>query len=1217
MSNVVINVLDSWSRSPQSQRLAAALGHFVWQGAVLGALAAIAILALRRTRPQVRYAALLLIFAGMSASPVVTYLLNDVPIGAEDVNWSGPSASTQPVGDRVSNETIPAESVTDTLSESATEPRPETLASVAIPEVGSEPAAERTGSVSPTSRIAAIWQLPSISWTWLVTHSHWFVVGWGIGVCLLSLRLAAGVLGAERARRSANLPVPEEIERMLARLIARMGIRFPVRVMESALAEVPALVGWLRPVLLLPVGARLGLTPMQLESLLAHELAHVRRHDYLVNLCQTVIETLLFYHPAVWWVSRQIRLEREHCCDDVAVAVCGDRLAYARALTALEESRTAPPRWVVAAHGGSLALRIRRLLGSPEPQDPRKPALAAVATLMAGLLLATSHRPDAASASAPENPATTLVAEETDASEPREVSETDATPEKKSNPRKPWAVHGRVTDAEGRPMPGVIITASAGYGTLHKTGQGESDGSGKYSFEFGPGILFEDDSLALQAATITPHMPRFFEKNLSRQGDLLAGQRLPDGELDWGRYTKDDIVLPGVSRQIDFTMLASAKVSGRLIDAERKPLEGFGVSLQGGEMPPSSSVVATTKTDAKGRFSLNDIPTGYRWQFLIEPASRQHPWNAWGSGSFRFQPDDATHELILQHETGALAATRFEIQIAGPGIPWKEAIEKGEAQQRLDLSGASVNGKQSTLEVATARLVLHSTDKEELAAAEPGGTFQFRATAVSDKKGKVDAKSKTNLERTQADAEGRFTLTFDNPQAKGAAKRQTLDPNKNQVIFQVFVKNAEGKLVEKIFKQLPAQKAGPYHVNVQVKPELVAHSRVSLTFVTIQPDHDQWVKAFFHKGKGTSYKGMWISDGQPLSEIRVDEAKTGWIAEESEPKQPEQGAVPSEPDALAETSADVAAQPATGDAAQKPQSAAQLLKQVVEKNSFWLDPWPASLSYTVTGSKPEAGAKPDLTNRVQIAGARVRWDMDAEVDRPAERGRAKSPMNYTYVFTPDRTMCLRAPPDVDKAVLEKKRDTHALRQGMLFSTGFHLLAFHGVPEKCRYVEDAAGKENGVVVIECEFRNARGAFGLGMDHMQLGKVDWRIDKLHLHVRVQDATPLKEVHFDPRSGAPNGITIVFAPEYLKIGEQRAPSNVQFVQKPPEGTPRKGGFREWILEARFQNVEENWLLDRATNSQDGTVVRQLQVSDISTKPIPPKAFDPPPEATEEKKP
>src|SRR5205823_6807755 len=135
-------------------------------------------------------------------------------------------------------------------------------------------------------------------------------------------------------------------------------------VAESALVEVPTLVGWLWPVILLPASAISGLAPAELEAILVHELAHVRRHDYLINLLQTGVETILFYHPAIWWLSRRVRQEREHCCDDIAVSLCGDPIAYARALSTMEELR-ASPRWAIAAHGGSLIVRIRRIVARP------------------------------------------------------------------------------------------------------------------------------------------------------------------------------------------------------------------------------------------------------------------------------------------------------------------------------------------------------------------------------------------------------------------------------------------------------------------------------------------------------------------------------------------------------------------------------------------------------------------------------------------------------------------------------------------------------------------------------------------------------------------------------------------------------------------------------------------------------------------------------------
>jgi uncharacterized protein (TIGR03435 family) len=146
--------------------------------------------------------------------------------------------------------------------------------------------------------------------------------------------------------------------------------------------QAPAVVGLLRPVVLVPVGALVGLPAEQVEALLLHELAHIRRYDYLVNALQSMVEALLFYHPAVWWVSSHMRSERELCCDDVAVAVTGDAVSYARALAELGAAGQSHVLVAVAANGGSLVNRVARLLGEPSPA-PRTHSPAAVAAAAA------------------------------------------------------------------------------------------------------------------------------------------------------------------------------------------------------------------------------------------------------------------------------------------------------------------------------------------------------------------------------------------------------------------------------------------------------------------------------------------------------------------------------------------------------------------------------------------------------------------------------------------------------------------------------------------------------------------------------------------------------------------------------------------------------------------------------------------------------------------
>jgi uncharacterized protein (TIGR03435 family) len=144
-----------------------------------------------------------------------------------------------------------------------------------------------------------------------------------------------------------------------------------VRVVDAVFVDGPVVIGWLQPVVLLPVAALAGLTPEQVRAILAHELAHVRRHDAVVNFAQTLAETLLFYHPAVWWVSSRIRAEREHCCDDVALAVSGDAYAYASALAELESWRATEPGFSLAATGGPLLRRVARVLAPPAARSSR------------------------------------------------------------------------------------------------------------------------------------------------------------------------------------------------------------------------------------------------------------------------------------------------------------------------------------------------------------------------------------------------------------------------------------------------------------------------------------------------------------------------------------------------------------------------------------------------------------------------------------------------------------------------------------------------------------------------------------------------------------------------------------------------------------------------------------------------------------------------------
>jgi len=211
----------------------------------------------------------------------------------------------------------------------------------------------------------------------------WVSLAWLGGVVLVSVRHFGGWVGVQRLRWVGTTEVAADLTDRARRLMDRMRISRPVRILQSGLTELPIVVGWLRPVVLLPAGLLTGLSPRQLEAILAHELAHVRRYDYLINLLQTAIETLLFYHPAVWWLSRRIRIEREHCCDDVAVDVCGNNVDYAEALAAVEQRRAAALAMAIGGRGrvSTALVRVRRVLGIAQEDKPHR-----TRTLGAGLI---------------------------------------------------------------------------------------------------------------------------------------------------------------------------------------------------------------------------------------------------------------------------------------------------------------------------------------------------------------------------------------------------------------------------------------------------------------------------------------------------------------------------------------------------------------------------------------------------------------------------------------------------------------------------------------------------------------------------------------------------------------------------------------------------------------------------------------------------------------
>ncbi len=314
-----MTLLMQWFSPMTLRLLALALLHFLWQGAALAALGYL-VMALCRSAAA-RYAVGVTTLALMMAAPVGTFL----------IFRSQELASAPPIA---------RDAATFTHDPTG-----------ALAWAGAKKSKE-----SSTPKEAA------------PAYLLWLVEFWFAGVVLLSLRSAGGILLVEHLRRRETLPVAQELREMCMTLQSRMGLTRAIRYCESLHLDAPAVAGWIRPVVLLPVSALSGLTNAQLEAVIAHELAHIRRYDAFVNLFQVGVETLLFYHPGVWWIGKRVRIEREHCCDDAAVALCGNAVTYAHALTHLAQSKAAP-QLAMAANRSPLVERIARVLGASRAAD--------------------------------------------------------------------------------------------------------------------------------------------------------------------------------------------------------------------------------------------------------------------------------------------------------------------------------------------------------------------------------------------------------------------------------------------------------------------------------------------------------------------------------------------------------------------------------------------------------------------------------------------------------------------------------------------------------------------------------------------------------------------------------------------------------------------------------------------------------------------------------
>jgi D-alanyl-D-alanine endopeptidase (penicillin-binding protein 7) len=308
--------------------------HFAWQGALVAAIAALAFAFFRNSRPQLRYLIGCLALLACIAWPLLEFHARWVAYH----RYAEPGAASQ------------------------------MLRQLLVADDPIAPFRDKFGLI---------------------------VALWTAGASMLALRMGAGLLWVRRLANSACRDI-DGLQQRFARLAALAGVDGVRLRVVAGLEGGPLAIGLLRPLVVVPASLATGMAPHMLEALLAHELGHIRHHDYLVNLLQNAVETLLFYHPAVWWLSARVRVEREHMADDFAAGLIGDRRTVALALSQLEKARFSPAPLAQAAGGGNLAMRVRRLV-LPQAQGLNMAALLpVVGALLAGLTVYANAAVDTA-----------------------------------------------------------------------------------------------------------------------------------------------------------------------------------------------------------------------------------------------------------------------------------------------------------------------------------------------------------------------------------------------------------------------------------------------------------------------------------------------------------------------------------------------------------------------------------------------------------------------------------------------------------------------------------------------------------------------------------------------------------------------------------------------------------------------------------------------------
>jgi beta-lactamase regulating signal transducer with metallopeptidase domain len=623
--------------TPLAQAISAALLQFVWQGVLVTIVWQIVLFALRKHSPNLRYAASCVALAAMVALPVITGFTMYEPSDEHDFYSFGKAAFTITIR------------------------------------------ALRSGPVSAPS-------------SWVSALQPWMLRVWIAGVLFLSFRLA-WLGGRISSLRRASRPADAAIRAVAARLAARIGVRRAVRILVSALPDGPSVAGWIRPVIMMPAAVLLRLDEQQVEAILAHEIAHLQRYDDVVNIAQSLIETVLFYHPCVWWVSNRIRRERELCCDDLAVAISGDAVVYARALMNVDAMRVTTAGLVLGAAGDSLTYRIRRIAGVANQENTSLPGLVVLG--IAVICCAVCSSPARGSFPAPRRqyPEVARVAG-VQGTVPVEVK-IDAL--------------GQVGNAKALGGPRELRQAAAGIASALQFAQVETTQRINVDFQLAQGQpnlagrVVEDSSGApLDSVELKVH--KAGQRELVADLETDESGRFPAVVLPPGDYTAD-VSKPGFgpaafplhipNTRLQVRLMRYAGIDGKVLNTSGRPTVasiskfflfpggrgGMGTDIGGTEIAilakqPGSGgyrVLRSTQPDPDGNFRFENLPPGqYHVKLsyfgLSEGSGVQlYPTNAHPQ-VFTVSGGEEYHGVNFTVVPNSTASVSGTVELPGPGV---------------------------------------------------------------------------------------------------------------------------------------------------------------------------------------------------------------------------------------------------------------------------------------------------------------------------------------------------------------------------------------------------------------------------------------------------------------------------------------------------------------------------------------------------------------------